>query len=234
MNKMINRKVMNAVKIIFVSLLGILLFSCQKEDGDITSPYVDMNTTDYLRANQFGIFSMSLELYEEAGLLDLLDKKGVTVFMPTNYSIKHYMKQREYILQTETGDETLEYTFDDLKADLPEFKDSLKMYIVEQQVNRSDLEGIKGESMIVKNMLGCDMCISLKPTKLYTENVPNAVNKYLYYTYIINGLDEGDNVPVDDKDVSNYCQTSGLITNTGILHVMRDEHPLFFNRYTYK
>mgnify|MGYP006991809278 CR=1 FL=1 len=74
----------------------------------------------------------------------------------------------------------------------------------------------------------------LKKTKLYTENVPNSVNKYLYYTFIINGLDESSNVPLQDKDVSNYCQTSGLITKTGILHVLRDEHPLFFNRYEYK
>ena len=29
------------------------------------------------------------------------------------------------------------------------------------------------------------------------------------------------NVPLQDKDVSNYCQTSGLITKTGILHVLR-------------
>jgi hypothetical protein len=177
---------------------------------------------------------MSLDLFEKAGYLDLLDQKGVTVFMPTNYSIKHYMKQKEYMLHQETGNETLTYTYDDLVKDLPLFKDSLKMYIVEQQVNRSDLEKMSGEAVTLKCMLGCDMNISLKKTKLYTENVPNSVNKYLYYTFIINGLDESSNVPLQDKDVSNYCQTSGLITKTGILHVLRDEHPLFFNRYEYK
>ena len=220
--------------ILLLIMVSPVLVSCGDDDGELSSAYVDSITTDYLRANRFGIFSMSLDLFEKAGYLDLLDRKGVTVFMPTNYSIKHYMKQKEYMLHQETGNETLTYTYDDLVKDLPLFKDSLKMYIVEQQVNRSDLEKMSGEAVTLKCMLGCDMNISLKKTKLYTENVPNSVNKYLYYTFIINGLDESSNVPLQDKDVSNYCQTSGLITKTGILHVLRDEHPLFFNRYEYK
>lgn len=228
---------MKLAKLILSLFIFVPMFlACgNDEEGEITSAYVDSNTIDYLRANRFGIFSMSLDLFEKAGYLDLLDKKGVTVFMPTNYSIKHYMKQKEYILQKETGDETLKYTYDDLVRDLPQFKDSLKMYIVEEEVNRSDLERTTGEAVTMKCMLGCDMNISLKKTKLYTETVPNSVNKYLYYTFIINGLDPVDgNVSIQDKDVSNYCQTSGLITQTGILHVLRDEHPLFFNRYEYK
>lgn len=227
---------MKLIKFILLFIIASPIFtSCDKDDdGELTSAYVDSNTTDYLRANQFGIFSIALDLFEKAGYLDLLDKKGVTVFMPTNYSIKHYMKQKEFMLQQETGNETLPYTYDDLIRDLPQFKDSLKMYVVEQQINRSDLEKISGEAVTVKNMLGCDMNISLKKTKLYTEQVPNSVNKYLYYTFIINGLDTSDNEPAKDKDVSNYCQTAGLITKTGILHVLRDEHPLFFNKYVYK
>ena len=43
------------------------------------------------------------------------------------------------------------------------------MYIVEQQVNRSDLEKMSGEAVTLKCMLGCDMNISLKKTKLYTD-----------------------------------------------------------------
>lgn len=211
-----------------------MLISCEEDDSQLASAYVDSNTTDYLRANRFQIFSMSLDLFEKAGYLDLLDQKGVTVFMPTNYSIKHYLKQKEFILHEETGDETLTYTYEDLLKELPQIKDSLKMYIVEQEVNRSNLEKTSGEAANVKNMLGCDMNISLRKTKLYTEEVPNSVNKYLYYTFIINGLDQGDNVLSRDKDVSNYCQTSGLITQTGILHVLRDEHPLFFNKRAYK
>lgn len=211
-----------------------MLVSCSEDDSQLTSAYVDSSTTDYLRANRFQIFSMSLDLFEKAGYLNLLDQKGVTVFMPTNYSIKHYMKQKELILHEETGDETLTYTYEDLLKELPQIKDSLKMYIVEQEVNRSNLERMTGEAVTVKNMLGCDMNISLRKTKLYTEEVPNSVNKYLYYTFIINGLDESSNVLPKDKDVSNYCQTSGLITQTGILHVLRDEHPLFFNKHTYK
>lgn len=211
-----------------------MLISCDEDDSQFASAYVDSNTTDYLRANRFQIFSMSLDLFEKAGYLDLLNQKGVTVFMPTNYSIKHYLKQKEFILHEETGDETLTYTYEDLLKELPQIKDSLKMYIVEQEVNRSNLEKASGEAVNVKNMLGCDMNISLKKTKLYTEEVPNSVNKYLYYTFIINGLDQGKDVLPADKDVSNYCQTSGLITQTGILHVLRDEHPLFFNKRTYK
>ena len=44
--------------------------------GELSSAYVDSITTDYLRANRFGIFSMSLDLFEKAGYLDLLDQKG--------------------------------------------------------------------------------------------------------------------------------------------------------------
>lgn len=226
---------MKTLKFIILMVCCSAFFACSEDDAELCSAYVDMNTTDYLRKNQFQIFTMSLELFEKAGYLDLLDKEGVTVFMPTNYSIKHYLAQKTAILQEETGDENLEYTFDDLIEDLPQVGDSLKMYIVDQKINRSDLEKMDGESVTVKSMLGCEMNIRLKQSKLYTEWVPNAVNKYLYYTFIINGLDpDTGTVPVEDKDVTNYCQTSGLITKTGILHVLRDEHPLFFNRYEYK
>ena len=226
---------MKTLKFIILMVCCSTFFACSEDDAELCSAYVDMNTTDYLRKNQFQIFTMSLELFEKAGYLDLLDKEGVTVFMPTNYSIKHYLAQKTALLQEETGDENLEYTFDDLIADLPQVGDSLKMYIVDQEINRSDLEQMSGESVTVECMLGCEMNIRLKQSKLYTEWVPNSVNKYLYYTFIINGLDpDTGTVPVEDKDVTNYCQTSGLITKTGILHVLRDEHPLFFNRYEYK
>lgn len=131
---------MKTLKFIILIVCCTTFFACSEDDAELCSAYVDSNTTEYLRKNQFQIFTMSLELFEKAGYLDLLDKEGVTVFMPTNYSIKHYLAQKTAILQEETGDENLEYTFDDLIEDLPLVGDSLKMYIVDQEINRSDLE----------------------------------------------------------------------------------------------
>lgn len=220
---------------LLVLLVSVVTFSCSNDDDDnlLASAYTNCKTTEYLQANRFGIFSMSLELFEKAGYIDLLDQKGVTVFMPTNYNIKNYMARKEAQLQHDSGNENLKYTFDDLVNDIPLFKDSLLMYIVDKEINRSDLEKTKGEAAIERSKLGAEMQIKLKQTKLYTEFVPNSVNKYLYYTLVINGLDDPNidpnSVPVEDRDRTNYCQTSGLITTNGILHVMRDEHVLFYN-----
>lgn len=221
---------------LLVLLVSVIIFSCSDDDDDLlASAYTNNKTTEYLSANKFGIFSMSLELFEKAGYIDLLDKEGVTIFMPTNYSIKNYMTRMEAKIQHESGDENLKYTFDDLLNDIPNFRDSLMLYVVEKKINRSDLESISGEAVIEKCKLGSDMQIKLKQTKLYTEFVPNSVNKYLHYTLIINGLDDPNvdpnSIPAANRDLTNYCQTAGLITTNGILHVLRDEHVLFYNTW---
>ncbi len=219
---------------LFILLVSVLTVSCSNDDDELfADAHTNCKTTDYLKANRFGIFSMSLELFEKAGYIDLLDQEGVTVFMPTNYSLKNYMARKQAKLQDDTGDENLKYTFDDLINDIPTFKDSLLMYVVEKKINRVNLEQSTNETVVEKSKLGADMQIKLKQTKLYTEFVPNSVNKYLYYTLIINGLDDPNvdpnSIPAANRDRTNYCQTTGLITTNGILHVLRDEHVLFYN-----
>ena len=56
---------------------------------------------------------------------------------------------------------------------------------------------------------------------------------YLNFTKVIGTLDaeepDYNAIPKDQLDKSYYCQTSGIITTTGVLHVLQNTHRLFFN-----
>ena len=112
------------------------------------------------------------------------------------------------------------------------FKDSLKMYIVPQLVTRTELAASTGGLIETKSLLGNNVEISLLATKLYTEWLPNSDVKLIHYKSVINGLDPADvnSVPTEDQDVDNICQTTGILTTTGVLHVLEDTHSLFFNK----
>lgn len=82
----------------------------------------------------------------------------------------------------------------------------------------------------MKNLLGEDVELSLKKSPLYNEWLPNINVKLVHYKWVKNGLDIGDEeVSVADKDIENICQTSGILTTNGVLHVLEDTHQFFFN-----
>lgn len=218
--------------IIYIVLLLLGLYSCQDNvaDGGLTSPTVDKTTVEFLRTQPK--FDTIMILFEKAGLLNQLDKQNATVIMPTNYSVLQFIKQLEAQKIKEHDDENLKYTFNDLIGDIDLYKDSLKMYIVNQPITRDVLLAATDGKIETHSLLGNDVEISIVSTKLYTEWLPNSDVKLIHYKNVINGLDPSDNTSVatENKDVDNICQTSGIITKTGVLHVLEDTHNLFFNK----
>jgi hypothetical protein len=219
-------------KIIYVLLLLVTVYSCQDNitDGGISSATVNKTTVEYLRTQ--AKFDTIMIIFDKAGLTDQLNKQNVTVIMPTNYSVLQYIKQIKAQKIKEQDNENLKYTFDDLLNDIDLYKDSLKMYIVNQRITRDNLAATTSGLIETKSLLGNDVEISLVSTKLYTEWLPNSDVKLIHYKSVVNGLDPADNTSVSskDKDVDNICQTTGILTTTGVLHVLEDTHNLFFNK----
>lgn len=219
--------------IYYICMLSLVCFiySCDDDfiDGGTTSPNVDKTTVDFLKGH--GKFNSMMKLMEEAGLLAEMNNPGVTVVIPTDYTVNRYVTQWAIKVRKELNDENYPFNFDSLMVRLPEFRDSLAMYIIPKKIDRSDLEGKTNFSEITQSLLGNEIQMALKKTLLYTEWLPNSQNYLLHYTWVINGLDpeETAGMPTEDLDKGNVCQTSGLITTTGILHVLEDDHNLFFN-----
>lgn len=219
-------------KLIYALLLLATVYSCQDNliDGGVSSANVNKTTVEYLRTQ--AKFDTVMILFEKAGLLNLLDKPNVTVIMPTDYSVIQFAKQIEAQKKEEQDDENLIYTFKNLVNDINLYKDSLKMYIIDQRITRTELSAAPNGLIETKSLLGNNVEVSLVSTKLYTEWLPNSDVKLIHYKNVINGLDPADNstIPEEDQDVDNICQTTGILTTTGALHILEDTHNLFFNK----
>jgi hypothetical protein len=216
-------------KIIYALLLFVTVSSCTEMiDGGVHSPYVNETTVDFLKAN--GKFDIVLTLFENAGLLDQLNEQNTTVFIPTDYSVKRYVKQIPDQLRFEQYDENLEFTLSDLLDSTSLYQDSLKMYIVNERIGREDLTS----EIYTESLLGNEVEISLQASEKYTDLLPNSVPQLLFYKWVKNGLDPDNTNEVArvDRDKVNICQTSGIITTTGVLHVLEDKHDLFYNERT--
>ena len=220
------------IYILLIALIGIT-YSCEDSyiDGGLADPNVNKTTVDFLK--EHGKFDTIMYMMEKADLLDEINRTSNTVVIPTDYSVVRYVEQWKIKVQKEMNDENYPFTFDSLMVRFPEFRDSLSMYILPQSINRVDLEKKSNYSVIIESQLGNEVQMALKETLLYTEWLPNNKNHLLHYTWVINGLDPEDTegMSEEDLDKGNTCQTSGLITTTGILHVLEDAHNLFFNEW---
>lgn len=211
----------------WVLLLAVLLFTaCKKDDhfigGSPTNDHVDMTTYDYLKANP--LFDTLILLIDKAGLKETINS-NITFMAPTDYSIKQFLKARTKELQEELNDENVTYTIDSLKA--PELRDSLMAYMYDGKIQRSDLSL---EQQVYKNKVGEDFSIRLKKTDQY-GGILSAGVRYIYVAKVINGLDPDplpDDFPQDDRDKEDILQTTGIITKTGILHVLANTHAFYW------
>jgi len=208
-----------------------LLFSCKKEDykndGGVHDPHVNMSTYDYLRSQK--VFDSLVYLIDKAGLKDLVNS-DITFFAVTNYGVDDYVNIRQKRAAEQTGDENIPFSMDSIPVQ--ELKDSLRMYMVKGKINREQMNRT-GQlyDCILGNIPNKKFMINLLRTYPYNDYVSyvDMVN----YTLVIGSRDDQvadpSQIPQSEKDNPAVCQTSGIITTTGVVHVLNGYHRLFFN-----
>jgi hypothetical protein len=213
---------------IFIILMAITFYACKKDytiGGSITDPHVNMSTYDYLKTNP--LFDTLLLLIDKTGLKDEVNSSA-TFFAFTDYAITNYVEAKEADLRVKRNDENLVYTFDSL--DFAGLKDSVRAYLFKDPISR---DNTTESGRLFRANDGELRLIQLIPSGDYTDGtVFSQRPKYIYFNKMI-ATDAGYPVPTDSTGIaglkpgqllSTICQTTGIITTTGILHVLHNYH----------
>jgi hypothetical protein len=213
------------------AILLVSIWSCKKSytiGGSLFKAQVDMTTYDYLKTNH--LFDTLVIMIDAAGLKDELNQAG-TFFAVTNYTIRNYVNARAVVAQLAANNENLIYTFDSL--DLPSLKDSLRSYMFHDRITRDNISKL-GELKTAND--GEVRLIQLLPTTDYTNsNVFTTDPEYIYLTKMI--ALPGSPIPTDSTGIAQLlpqqllpvlCQTTGILTTTGVLHVLNNQHTFDF------
>jgi hypothetical protein len=221
-------------KAIFSLLLATVLLqaACKKDsyinDGGVAQAKVDMTTYDYLKSKPQ--FSSLVHLIDRAGMQQTLNG-NITFFAVTNYGVDDWVSAKRQQQIIALNNENITYTIDSIPVSY--FKDSLLTYMFAGKINRDSMS-VAGR--LYNSMQGVikDTTYLIKlrrVTDTYTDYLDYV--EYVNFTRVIGTRDDlvsnPSSIPASQKDVSYDCQTSGIITNTGIIHVMDGYHRLFFN-----
>lgn len=224
-------KKINSNYVIALVLVMLSFASCKKDnyknDGGKSDPHVNMTTYDFLKSNP--IFDSLVRIIDHAGMKDAVND-DITFFATTNYGAKDFVTARKIRNGVITGDENRPYTIDSLPVS--EMKDSLKMYIYSGKIGREQMttEGTSYDCALgpIPNI---QFLIKLRRTQDYNSYIDHV--DYVNFTKVIGTRDDKEldqnAIPQDQRDISYDCQTSGIITTTGIVHVLSGNHRLFFN-----
>ncbi|ARS41550.1 hypothetical protein CA265_18570 [Sphingobacteriaceae bacterium GW460-11-11-14-LB5] len=186
-----------------------------------------MTTYDYLKSNRN--FDSLVKVIDKAGLKDAVNG-NVTFFATTNYSVADYVKAKKNQKAIETGNENINFGIKDIPAQ--ELSDSLKTYLFAGKIDRDQITlGGKLYNSALGVIPNVQYLIKFRRSFEYGQYV-NYVD-YVTYTKVIGTRDDKepnqDAIPEDQKDKAVDVQTSGIITKTGIVHVLSGNHRLFFN-----
>lgn len=210
-----------------IALIAVVLFSCKKDytiGGSLHDPHVNMTTYDYLKTNP--LFDTVRLLIDKTGLKDEVNSAG-TFFSITDYDLDNYLDQKREYERIIRNDPNLPYTFDSL--DFRAMKDSLRAYIFKDKIT---LDKTTKTGKLYKANDGELRLIQGIPSSDYTNT--GVFTQYPVYLYLtkIKPL-PGSPVPTDDSGLPNVkpeqllqavCQTTGIITTTGMLHVLNNNH----------
>lgn len=210
----------------------LLQAACKKDayknDGGVAQAKVDMTTYDYLKSKPQ--FSSLVRLIDRANLQQTVNG-NITFFAVTNYGVNDWVSAKTQQRIIELNNENITYTIDSIPVAY--FKDSLLTYMFAGKINR--------DSMTVAGRLYNSLQGVIKDTtyliklRRVTSSYTDYLNyvEYVNFTRVIGSRDDlaadPRSIPASQKDVTYDCQTSGIITNTGIIHVMDGYHRLFFN-----
>ncbi|PUZ24624.1 hypothetical protein GA0116948_105263 [Chitinophaga costaii] len=219
-----------------LALVAVSVFSCKRDytiGGTVLDPHVNLTTYDYLKTNK--LFDTLVLLIDRTGLKDEVNAAG-TFFAVSNYSIDHYIDAKKSDLETKLNDENLVYTFDSL--DYASLKDSLRAYMFKDRILNAD-QNTSGRLFTAND--GEVRMVNLVPDNSYTNDIFTQAPLILYLNKMI-ADSPGETIPTDstgigglqdDQLLKTRCQTSGIITTTGVLHVLNNAHTwtYFQNQY---
>ncbi|CAH0219282.1 hypothetical protein SRABI27_02188 [Pedobacter sp. Bi27] len=217
--------------LIYIAIFLLALSACKKDDykrdGGPSNAYVDMTTYDYLKSNRN--FDSLVKVIDKAGLKDAVNG-DITLFATTNYGIADYVKAKKYQKSLQTGNENFDFGIKDLPSQ--ELSDSLKTYLFTGKINRDQITlGGKLYNSLLGAIPNVQYLIKFRRSFEYSQYL-NYVD-YVTYTKVIGTRDDKEPdlnaIPDDQKDKGVDVQTSGIITRTGIIHVLNGNHRLFFN-----
>lgn len=216
---------------ICIVLFIVILASCKKDeyknDGGISKAYVDMTTYDYLKSNPQ--FDSLVKVIDKAGLKDVVNG-DVTFFVTNNYGIAEYVWAKKGERAQQIGTENFDFGIKDIPSQ--ELSDSLKNYLFSGKINRDQIT-LSGK--LYNSLLGVtpniQYMIKMRRSLEYSTYL-NYVD-YVNYIKVIGTVDANEldpnEIPDDQRDRTVEVQTSGIITKTGIIHVLSGDHRLFFN-----
>jgi hypothetical protein len=231
---------MKRINILLGLFFLVLLISCENTDylidGGEHSPYVDKTTFDFLSSHpELDTFAY---LIDRAGLRDAVNSPDVTLFACTDYSVRTYLRMINNYRRA-ADPHAPEFTVDSIpRSSL----DSLQMYIIGQEVAREDLNK---EGTIYRTNLNDSAKIYLTPMdELHYgykySNFMRELPEIIWYSrkrgdhfdaWDFNPItiaDEEERKRETDEKVKT--RTSGIITTTGIVHVLDGMHPMIFHK----
>lgn len=210
--------------ILLAGIAGLFFFGCQSKDylidGGVHNPKVNMTTYDYLKTN--AIFDTLVILIDKAGLKETING-DVTFFAPTDFSIVKFVKAKSGDMRGINPFSN--FTFADFQVST--LRDSLKMYMVPGKINRSDMVAT---GKVYTTLMGNQVSVALIPTQDQYAAIVKTWPSYVYFTKIVGaGLDVPGTIPPPaELDIRNLCQTSGIETTNGVLHVLENTHTMFY------
>ncbi|WP_293904683.1 MULTISPECIES: hypothetical protein [unclassified Sphingobacterium] len=215
---------------LFASLL-IFLFACKKDnykvDGGKSDAQVNQTTYDFLK--QHGSFDSLVKIIDRAGIKDIVNS-DVTFFATSDYGVRDYVAAKKQQKIIEVGNENIQFGINNIPV--KELRDSMMIYLFDGKITR---ENLSPDNKYFVSKLGAipnvRFNIKLRRTRDYSDYLDYV--DYLNFTKVIGTLDaeepDYNAIPKDQLDKSYDCQTSGIITTTGVLHVLQNTHRLFFN-----
>lgn len=213
--------------LILILFWGSLLAACTNDDylhdGGVANPNVNMTTYDYLKSNP--LFDTLVMTIDKLNLKEEVNTAG-TLYAPTNFSFTSYIMDELEALRKIQSDTN--YTY----ADIPVASlDSVRMYIFKERLTRDDLTK---EGKVYTSLLGMEMKLSKEPVSQYTGDLVNKP-EYLYFIRKMGKRFDtyeetvAGTVGQSEKDQRIQVQTSGIITTTGVVHVLANSHKLVFH-----
>lgn len=218
---------------ILMVFLLLAVSSCEKNaivDGGLSNEKVNLSTYDFLKSHPRKMFDTTLLIIDKAGMKDLINGPG-TFFVPDDYTIANYLAIKQ--AEARENDERNNFTLDSLLNYTPQMlKDSMGMYFFPKRITRNDLNSTGTEYETSTPGVKLTVSLEQRNDNYQIDGVITGRAKYIFLTKVKGEKDiiDSDYSNIDPsgddelKDQMTVCQTTGILTNNGVVHVLSNSH----------